>query len=379
MAAAPTLNSLLDHAGGRPSGFDYLRSILALLVLVIHALLLGGGRELTSVVFWQVPGPDALLLAILPMFFALSGFLVAGSLYRCRTLVSFLGLRFLRIYPALTVEVLLTAFLLGPFITTLAPGDYFSSPGFLRYVMNVTGHTTVYLPGAFPDNPLPHVANGQLWTVPWELACYIALSLAAIIGGRRSRGLLVLGLAVVMAAALVHHGLRTDWQFPPRNGALAGPLLVAAFMAGVVLHAYKEHLPAGAPWLMGAALVAALLLSFTTLGQYPAVLLTAYVTCAIGVRNPPRIAFLRHADLSYGVFLYHFIVQQTLMFAFPALQTWYWCLIVSLPLTLAVAAASWYFVEQPVLARKQAVFRLEQRVQRLLAALPGRGSRAKVG
>ena len=57
----------------------------------------GTGRDLD--VF--VPAARPFIHMILPMFFALSGFLVAGSLERSRTLVQFFGLRALRIVPAL--------------------------------------------------------------------------------------------------------------------------------------------------------------------------------------------------------------------------------------------------------------------------------------
>jgi peptidoglycan/LPS O-acetylase OafA/YrhL len=51
------------------------------------------------------------------MFFALSGFLVAGSFERCKTIVSFGGLRVLRLMPALAVDTVLGALLLGPIFT----------------------------------------------------------------------------------------------------------------------------------------------------------------------------------------------------------------------------------------------------------------------
>ena len=364
-----TLKQRMDAADGRPSGFDYMRVVLSFAVLVAHALDNGGGKEFSGMVVWGTPGLDAAVLSILPMFFALSGFLVAGSLYRCKTLISFMGLRFVRIYPALAVEVALTGLLLGPLVTTLPLQDYFTSDGFFRYLMNVTGHTTVLLPGAFADNPQPHIANGQLWTVPWELLCYIALGTAALLGGRRWRMLLLLGALLTAGAALMHHAIASDWTFRPYDGAMAGRLLVLAFMAGVVLYAYRDVVPVGPVWLAGTTVVAGWLLSTTFMGQYVAVLLVAYVTCALGVMNPRRIGLLRHADLSYGVFLYHYIVQQTLMHFFPDLRTWYWCLLTSLPLSVGVAALSWYLVEQPVMRRKGVVFRVEAAVLRGWAAL----------
>jgi peptidoglycan/LPS O-acetylase OafA/YrhL len=66
--------------------------------------------------------------AIIPMFFALSGFLVAGSLERSETTLTFIGLRLIRIYPALAVEVALSAFLIGMAVTALPLATYFQDP-----------------------------------------------------------------------------------------------------------------------------------------------------------------------------------------------------------------------------------------------------------
>ena len=359
MRAHTSLGDRLEAAEFRPSGFDYMRIILSLSVLFVHSFTNGGGKDLAGKVFWDTPILDSLTLSILPMFFALSGFLVTSSLYRCKTLVSFLGLRAFRIYPALAIEVLLTGFLLGPIITTLPLQDYFTSDGFVRYLMNVTGHTTVYLPGAFANNPQPDIANGQLWTVPWELICYIAIALTAFFGGRRRPVFLAVGLVLTIGLSLIHHGLKSDWHFTPYTGAIAGRLLVVSFMAGVVIYAYRDRIPVGRVHIAIAAFLAVLLLGYTFMGQYIAVLLVAYLTCALGVMNPPRIKLLQHADLSYGVFLYHFIVQQSLMHFLHGLQTWYWCLLASLPLSILIALLSWHFVECPVLKNKSLVFRLE--------------------
>ena len=153
-AARPrTLEEALVAADGRPSGFDYMRLTLSVAVFVSHSFGTSYGESGAEAV-WNGPAA-ALVAAILPMFFALSGFLVAGSMVRCATLVKFLGLRVIRIYPALAVEVLLSALLIGPVLTTVPLTSYFTDPVFFHYLVNVTGHISYYLPGVFADNPVP--------------------------------------------------------------------------------------------------------------------------------------------------------------------------------------------------------------------------------
>src|SRR5258708_1456881 len=107
-----TLGDRWITASARASGFDYMRITLAILVLVFNAVSIVYGEAFTNRI-WN--GPLHSFIAIVgPMFFSLSGFLVAGSLQRSRSMVSFVCLRVLRIVPALIVEVLLSAIFLGP-------------------------------------------------------------------------------------------------------------------------------------------------------------------------------------------------------------------------------------------------------------------------
>ena len=64
--------------------------------------------------------------------FALSGYLVAGSLERSKTILTFIGLRVIRIYPALAVKVALSALLIGTAVTNASFGRLFSRPAVLE-------------------------------------------------------------------------------------------------------------------------------------------------------------------------------------------------------------------------------------------------------
>ena len=117
----------MERGGGFTTGFDYLRIGLALAVLVWHSFILSAGSGALYRAAWG--GSFRFLLAIiLPMFFALSGFLVAGSLERTRV-PQFVVLRALRLVPALAVEVTLSALILGAVFTTLPLGQYFTESG----------------------------------------------------------------------------------------------------------------------------------------------------------------------------------------------------------------------------------------------------------
>ena len=342
-----SLGARMAAAGDRPSGFDYMRIALALAITCCHGVITSYGQG-ADAIFWHGAAKPFYRL-MLPMFFALSGFLVAGSLLRCRSLVGFLGLRLIRIYPALAMETLLSAFLIGPWLSDLAPADYFRDPMFARYLWNVAGDVHFTLPGVFAGNPLPAIVNGQLWTVPYELGCYVALAALVVVGIARRRALApvatVLVLVVFVAAKLVKYG----GAMPSTDAALPGPLLLASFLGGVTLYLYRAEVPHD-PRLFAVALAAALaLLGAVPNGAYLAPLPAAYVTVYLGLLDPARLKVIKAADLSYGVFLYSFPIQQAVCGEFAWARHWAVNVAVCLPLSLAVAALSWTLVERPAL------------------------------
>ena len=228
----------IQNGNGATAGFDYLRFGLAVAVLVWHSIILTSGSLAVYRALWS--GPFRFLVAaILPMFFALSGFLVTGSLVRTR-LHQFAALRVLRLAPALAVEVTLSALVLGALFTNLPLRNYLTSPELGGYFGNILGLVHFTLPGVFEHNRVPRVVNSQLWTIPFELECYASLAIVSLLMGLRHRrifvALLVLFSLVATAEAVLKNSVS---PFAP----LQGRVLVVAFLAGVAIHLYRDRIP----------------------------------------------------------------------------------------------------------------------------------------
>lgn len=349
----------MANADGRPSGFDYMRLFLSVSVLLSHTGSTAYGNHATDQLYASAAsGP---LRMILPMFFALSGFLVAGSMGRCQTIVKFMGLRILRIYPALAVEVLLSALIIGPILTTLPLQQYFTDPQFWRYLVNATGHITFHLPGVFASNPKPLVVNGQLWTVPFELLSYISLGVLIILGAQKRRVLLPLGTAALLVLCALQAGYQDGWNFNEYYRPLRGPLLVACFLAGVTIHSYHNVIPMNGLLFAGSLISSLTLLSAVPNGYYISIIFIAYATVYLGVLSPRRFGIIKSADYSYGIFLYGYVVQQAAMAALPWAREWYWNFLVCLPASIIMAALSWHIVEKPAMKLKGLVTTVEAR------------------
>jgi peptidoglycan/LPS O-acetylase OafA/YrhL len=345
------------------TGFDYLRIVLAALVVAWHSMQLSYGDAYYRA-FWQSPWRPAAFFVI-PCFFTLSGYLVAGSLDRVKSIFEFVMLRVLRIVPALFVEILLSAFILGPLLTTVPLSQYFSSTELYSYFFNVIGYIHYTLPGMFPYNPYPHIVNAQLWTIPYELQCYIALTLTAIVWAfwrhswnKISLGqdrvvflVLTLGLnfaAVAYFALAKHHSLLRLFE------AANGPMLVMQFLTGVCFHLWRDKIVLNR-WLFLGSVVASWLLTIHYQTEYLAILPLAYVTVYLGLLSPPKKWLFGGADFSYGLYLFGWPIQQTFEQLFPQYRFWWACLAFSLVLGLLYAAFSWHCIEKPINDRKKTI------------------------
>ncbi len=337
-------------AGQNSTGFDYLRIGLSSAICLWHAWWVFAGQMAWHLPIWS-GWLNFIPKAFVPLFFALSGFLVAGSLERNR-LHHFLLLRALRIVPALAFEVVASACLIGLVFTALPPVRYVASPEFRLYFLNIIGFIHVTLPQVFPGNPLPNLMNPQLWTIPFELECYLAISVLAVLGFVWRRYY----LALAVLAFVVLGTLYTVWKpnFSAQSaieGHIPGKILVLVFLTGVLLYRHRAHIPYN-NWLGLASLLAmAIVFRFPTLYYFSA-LPVAYFAVWVGLKQPPAIPF---GDLSYGVFLFHFPITQMVMALGGKSLTWWVFGPLSLVASALCAAVSWRLIEKPLLANKRAI------------------------
>jgi peptidoglycan/LPS O-acetylase OafA/YrhL len=347
-----TISQQIVKSKGNSSGFDYVRLVLALSVVVFHTIPICYGLDVRWDVYMMALRP--LTFIIVPGFFAVSGFLIAASFQRVNSIPVFLTLRAMRILPALFFVVFISAFLLGPLLTDLPLGTYLTDRSTWAYLLGGVGSTHYVLPGVFAKNPGDTV-NGSLWTIPWELASYMTLPVMAVMTFvRRSRLMIVAAVALNVSAYEWSHflGHLDAWDKP------GGGFVVITFIWGAVLYINREKIPYSR-WFCVLAFAAA----YVSIWWSPAVaflapLPIAYASIFLGLQNPRKISPIRDRDFSYGIYLYGWPVQQTVVRLLPYGQVWYVNLVVSLVVTTAVAWLSWTFIESRVLNNKGKAARL---------------------
>jgi peptidoglycan/LPS O-acetylase OafA/YrhL len=344
-----TASQVLDENGGAGPGFDALRLLLSLWVFVLHCFLVCFGAE-ASAEFASNPFQRALITPALPMFFIVSGYLVTGSALRVRNTPLFLAFRVLRIAPALVFEVTLSAIVLGPLLTERRLIDYFRDALFAKYFLNILGNLHFFLPGMFASNPVSGIVNLNLWTLLPEYYCYLIISVLMFMRLIYSRRYLTLigTVSLVAATAYVIRGKNlanfvgvVDWKF-----------LVLSFVLGCLAYHWNHRIVVSRAGAAVALLVASLSFMHLSLILF-ALIAATYLVIYVGMRGPHLPTLLRNGDYSYGIYLFGFPVQQTIVYLLPPeLRSGYFVLAIGLPFTLALAMCSWHLVERPTLSLK---------------------------
>jgi peptidoglycan/LPS O-acetylase OafA/YrhL len=339
----------------RRNNFDALRLLGALLVFGSHHWALQGLPE-PQVGEWTTWG--GLGVAI---FFSISGYLISQSWLRDPHLGRYALRRSLRIIPGLAVVVTVCAVVLGPLMTSLSVQEYFRHPQVWDYFRNIMLYPIYTLPGVFADNPYPHAVNGSLWTLPLE--CFLYFLIVAILSVEKIRQhpwimcVFSVGLAVLGQWIMDHRG---PWVFYGTDvrylGMLAPYFCMGSFCALLERRGYGRSCFCLPVALGGLGVMA---ISSGWMLHVVAAVVIPYATLAVGVRSWPVV---RHAarwgDVSYGVYIYAFPMQQTALALWGREHGWAAGGLALLG-TLVCATFSWHGVERPMLALKPRTQRVQ--------------------
>lgn len=341
--AAPR-GTIGNALSGRDNALNFVRLVLASAVIVGHTWPLGGFGSSA----WEgISG------AAVNGFFAISGYLIAGS----RVRLSFLGYlwrRTLRIMPAFWVCLALTAFVFAP-LTAAFNGERWVPGSALSYLTeNALLRIGQWgIDDTLQSVPYAGVWNGSLWTLMFEFAAYLvagAVLSVALVRRHRAVGLFFLLAAVLVILALARGPLAIT-----TNLYLNGLRLAAFFVAGMALWSVAKKLPSTA-WLGVPAI--ALVLATSQLPdvayQVTSTLPMAYAVLWLGSALPVRLGVTN--DLSYGIYIYAFPVQQMLaVVGAPAALGFWGYAVAAWLLTVPLAAASWWLVEKPAMTLRRLV------------------------
>ena len=342
-----------------------MRHLLSVAILSEHCYIIGLGKyfnigyekndfirqahSLTSKQF-AIEAVRPFMFSLVGAFFVLSGFLVFGSALRNKNLKDFFILRIIRIVPALSVEVTISALMIGPTVTSYALSQYFSNVAFFAYFGNIIGMIKFNLPGVFPDNPTPNTVNGNLWTLPAELECYIILGLFIFLGLVRDKWKF---LSILICAAVVISALSVYGLFDVRgtNVAYSPRYIVFLFFLGVLSYMFSDKIPVNSCVFIASVIfyyLASLVKAPDIICAPALVYAVLFVGCCDYSTFDRRIG----GDYSYGIYLYGYPITQTVMYFLKDRITLgeggkvILLGAISIPLTCLVAFLSWHLIER---------------------------------
>jgi peptidoglycan/LPS O-acetylase OafA/YrhL len=370
---------------------------MATAVILSHSITLGGfGGE-------SILGKTTLGTVAVYGFFGISGYLIAGSADR-NGFGRYLWQRFLRIFPAFWVCLVVTAFVFGTIV-------YFHNQPVL------SNHCGLHCYLSVPNNgPIGYVVhnfwlqmnqpgialtfggywliewNGSLWTLVYEFLCYLILGLLAVAGLLKRRWFVAALAAVVWIAVIAiisapalsrnfapaHLGngkllLGAKWASLRLNlgfdrlslESISLLSLLGIFLAGALLYLYRDKirdsglLAAGmfALFLSGMFIPLGLrigssdgLVHLTSLNL--TAIFLAYPLIWLGIHLPlSRVGATN--DYSYGVYIYAFPVQ--LLMTMWGVNHWGYVpyTVLTILMVAPLAVASWWLIEKQSLKLKK--------------------------
>jgi peptidoglycan/LPS O-acetylase OafA/YrhL len=285
-------------------------------------------------------------------FFAISGFLVTMS-YERRGWRDYVLARSLRILPGLVAAVGVVAFGFGLALTTLPPAAYLADAGLWRFLAATLTSlkSNIALPGVFAANPFTF-PMGTVWTLKYELLCYLGV-LALGAAGLLRHARLLLGVAALLTVAVVLREIVSPHGPKGVETALRLPLI---FLCGGLAWLWRERLPVSLAG--GAAALLAMAMALPT-PLFKAVLYPGTMYLMLVLALSPALTARRtepRGDISYGVYLYGWPVQQALVALFPGAGA-ATLLAPALALTVLLAGMSWVVVEKPAMGLKKRIMR----------------------
>jgi peptidoglycan/LPS O-acetylase OafA/YrhL len=333
------------------NSFDVVRLALATMVVLEHSYFLIDNRverDPLNVLSNGQTNSGALAVA---MFFSISGFLVTMSAIRSRSIPDYLLRRLARIAPGFWAASFLGLAIVGPLAATNL-SRFFSDQNWKALIVQALMLRQANPGATLESNPI-HLVHGTLWTIKLEFDCYLIIAAIALLLTSRFvpyvyAGIAaILGLSIVFATHLpqINYGVLSLLTSSPSDW----PGLFPFFFVGSAFYTFRHRVKKSS----GLATICAVAISLTFVagGAWWALLFCGTYLClfiALSTTSAIRI-FNARVDLSYGVYLYGWPVQQLVLHYF-GIGIGPWPLFsLSMLLTLPVAYLSWHFVENPVL------------------------------
>ncbi len=323
------------------NNLNLIRLILASMVIIGHSAILNG-----SSTYWVDPiiylfpfaasGPWAVNL-----FFFISGLVVTNSLISNRKPLQFIVARIFRIIPAFAFVVIFSALIIGPIVSTNTVKQYFDNSTVSSYItQNLMFKGYYNLPGVFVTNFFRNAVNGSLWTLAYEMSCYVILLGIFLIIRNREKLFYNIIIGLIILEGFSTNKFIFNWI--GTNSEIN--LLPAAFALGSFFAVNADDISIDKFSVIGVFLICFFFRNSTHVNLF------FNIACSVTVlyvsANKYFNLYRPKYDVSFGVYLWGFVVQQTLFHYTGRIYTGWHC-IFSILISIALAYITHFLIERP--------------------------------
>jgi len=338
----------------RNNNFDLIRLFAAFEVLLGHGI-----KHLEMKDLFPFLNITAFFPGVL-MFFTISGFLIFASFDRNNNLKKYFYNRFLRLFPALWLCFILTLILLIIF-RTISASDLFSTTMLKWSIAQIT-FFQFWTPDILRSWGVG-TPNGSLWTIPVEIEYYLLLPMIVLLFKNIK---IITKLFFIAACSILFNAylsyLGREEEVIVKLARVSVLPYFYCFLVGAIMYVYwvkikkfiegKVHY-----WLV--IFISFCLIVDTHPSYYPkniqmiSNIFLSVLTISLAYTLPATGKILKGNDISYGIYIYHMLVINSLVALGYVGKIKY--LVSAIVLTAILSSVSWFFVERKALSFKSRI------------------------
>lgn len=340
----------------KDNSFDLLRLIFAVFMLITHSYPLTGIEE-KDYLYHLTNGQLWFSYIGVRGFFIISGYLILKSVLRSKNVKEYFLKRFFRIYHALIVVCIISAFVLGPVISKYSLLEYFKSTqpylylfSNIQLIFNIGNNCIL---DVFALNPYNCCINGSLWTIPFEILFYVGISFLFVFKSSNivaKKSILIFVFLILFSIRLtIFDLLKINMYVIPKTVFSFTNIteLGLFFIGGSILAIFDFEMLVFKTRvsILVFSILVLILSCFLNMFELVQYIVLPFFIISLGLIDLKIRTYSELVgDISYGVYLYGFPIQQVLVYLFHLEQTN--LLILSVICSLFFGFISWKVVEQ---------------------------------
>jgi len=332
------------------NAIGFIRLILAIFVIVQHSYALVGQADPLSrigLISFGALGVNG--------FFVLSGFLITSSWLNSKILINYLWRRILRILPAYWICLAVTALIIVP-INIILKGQALNQTilsqmvGYIfkNFILIINQPDIANLTNNLSEKSL----NGSLWTLSWEFLFYIILAIGGLLGLLTKRKWLLIIFTVIYISCYWIDACKCT-IFLKYYSNVNVATLPYYFLIGSLGFLFKKYIPDSK--IIFLICIVLWLLDLKYNPNYPLHPIFLFYILLWLTTHLPVKSFEKFGDFSYGLYIYHFVVIQTILISFNHEFKPIILFLITLPIAFGLAYLSWNLIEKRCMNFKRLV------------------------